>query len=108
LYWDRTSVWAFLDCGTTLANFAARQPAEYKRQALAAFIKGPLKQSMTVARRTIIKVELKSGIRVAFFGCIRAERIELYRIARSHKLSDETARKLVREIELLEARFGTR
>jgi hypothetical protein len=27
---------------------------------------------------------------------------------RSHKLSDETARKLVREIDLLEARFGTR
>ena len=39
---------------------------------------------------------------------LRAERTELYRIARSHKLSDETARKLVREIELLEARFGTR
>jgi CPA1 family monovalent cation:H+ antiporter len=37
---------------------------------------------------------------------LRAER--LYRIARSHKLSDETARKLVREIDLLEARFGTR
>jgi CPA1 family monovalent cation:H+ antiporter len=39
---------------------------------------------------------------------LRAERTGLYRIARSHKLSDETARKLVREIELLEARFGTR
>jgi len=39
---------------------------------------------------------------------LRAERTELYRIARSHKLSDETARKLVREIDLLEARFGTR
>jgi hypothetical protein len=39
---------------------------------------------------------------------LRAERTELYRIARSRKLSDETARKLVREIELLEARFGTR
>jgi CPA1 family monovalent cation:H+ antiporter len=38
---------------------------------------------------------------------LRAERTELYRIARSHKLSDETARKLVREIDLLEARFGT-
>jgi monovalent cation/hydrogen antiporter len=39
---------------------------------------------------------------------LRAERIELYRIARSHKLSEETARKLVREVDLLEARFGTR
>ena len=39
---------------------------------------------------------------------LRAERTELYRIARSHKLSDETARRLVREIDLLEARFGTR
>ena len=39
---------------------------------------------------------------------LRAERTELYRIARSHKLSGETARKLVREVDLLEARFGTR
>jgi monovalent cation/hydrogen antiporter len=39
---------------------------------------------------------------------LRAERTELYRIARSRKLSDETARKLVREIDLLEARFATR
>jgi monovalent cation/hydrogen antiporter len=39
---------------------------------------------------------------------LRAERAELYRIARSRKLSDEIARKLVREVDLLEARFGTR
>ena len=39
---------------------------------------------------------------------LRAERTELYRIARSRKLSDETARRLVGEIDLLEARFGTR
>jgi monovalent cation/hydrogen antiporter len=39
---------------------------------------------------------------------LRAERTEIYRIARSRKLSDETARKLVREIDLLEARFATR
>jgi monovalent cation/hydrogen antiporter len=39
---------------------------------------------------------------------LRAERTELYRICRTRKLSDETARKLVREIDLLEARFGTR
>jgi monovalent cation/hydrogen antiporter len=39
---------------------------------------------------------------------LRAERTELYRIARSRKLSDETARRLVREIDLLEARLGTR
>jgi Na+/H+ antiporter len=39
---------------------------------------------------------------------LRAERNELYRIARSRDLSDETARKLVREVDLLEARFGAR
>jgi monovalent cation/hydrogen antiporter len=39
---------------------------------------------------------------------LRAERAELYRIARSRKLSDEMARKLVREVDLLEARFLTR
>ena len=39
---------------------------------------------------------------------LKAERTELYRIARSDKRADETVRKLVREIDLLEARFGTR
>lgn len=39
---------------------------------------------------------------------LRAERAELYRIARSRKLSDEIARKLVREVDLLEARFAAR
>ncbi len=39
---------------------------------------------------------------------LRAERTELYRRARARQLSDETARKLVREVDLLEARFGTR
>jgi hypothetical protein len=39
---------------------------------------------------------------------LRAERTELYRISRSHELSDETARNLVREVDLLEARFGTK
>jgi len=37
---------------------------------------------------------------------LRAERDELYRITRSKKLSDEMARKLVREVDLQEARFG--
>lgn len=39
---------------------------------------------------------------------LRAERTEFYRMARSRQLSDETARKLVREVDLLESRFGTR
>lgn len=39
---------------------------------------------------------------------LRAERTEFYRIARSHQISDETARNLVREVDLLEARFGTK
>ncbi|SCM71338.1 Uncharacterized Na(+)/H(+) exchanger YjcE [uncultured Pleomorphomonas sp.] len=37
---------------------------------------------------------------------LRAERDEIYRNARARKISDEAARKLVREIDLLEARFG--
>ncbi len=39
---------------------------------------------------------------------LRAERAEFYRMARARQLSDETARKLVREIDLLESRFGAR
>jgi len=38
---------------------------------------------------------------------LRAERTEIYRIARSRELSDETSRKLVRELDLLESRFAT-
>jgi monovalent cation/hydrogen antiporter len=39
---------------------------------------------------------------------LRAERTEFYRMARARRLSDETARKLVREVDLLESRFGTK
>jgi CPA1 family monovalent cation:H+ antiporter len=39
---------------------------------------------------------------------LRAERTEFYRMARTRQLSDETARKLVREVDLLESRFGTK
>jgi monovalent cation/hydrogen antiporter len=39
---------------------------------------------------------------------LRAERSEVYRIARARRLSDETSRKLVRELDLLESRFVTR
>ncbi len=39
---------------------------------------------------------------------LRAERTEIYRIARARRLSDETARKLVRELDLLESRLATR
>jgi monovalent cation/hydrogen antiporter len=39
---------------------------------------------------------------------LRAERAEFYRMARARQLSDETARKLVREVDLLESRFGAR
>lgn len=38
---------------------------------------------------------------------LRAERTEIYRIARARRLSDETSRKLVRELDLLESRFAT-
>jgi CPA1 family monovalent cation:H+ antiporter len=37
---------------------------------------------------------------------LAAERDELYRIARANSVSDEVARKLVREVDLQEARFG--
>jgi hypothetical protein len=39
---------------------------------------------------------------------LRAERAEIFRIARSRGLSDETSRKLVRELDLLESRFAIR
>jgi Na+/H+ antiporter len=39
---------------------------------------------------------------------LRAERTEIYRIARARRISDETSRKLVRELDLLESRFATR
>lgn len=37
---------------------------------------------------------------------LKAERDEIYRIARDNDVSDEIARKLVREVDLQEARFG--
>jgi CPA1 family monovalent cation:H+ antiporter len=39
---------------------------------------------------------------------LRAERTEIFRIARARGLSDEISRKLVRELDLLESRFVTR
>jgi CPA1 family monovalent cation:H+ antiporter len=39
---------------------------------------------------------------------LRDECAEIRRIARSRKLTDEMVRKLVREIDLPEARFGTK
>jgi monovalent cation/hydrogen antiporter len=39
---------------------------------------------------------------------LRAERTEFYRMVRARQLSDETVRKLVREVDLLESRFGTK
>jgi Na+/H+ antiporter len=38
---------------------------------------------------------------------LRAERTEIYRIARARQLSDEISRKLVRELDLLESRSAT-
>lgn len=43
--------------------------------------------------------------RVLRLAAIRAERGEFYRLARAHKLSDEITRKLVRELDLQEARY---
>ncbi len=47
--------------------------------------------------------EIERRLRLA---ALRAERNEVYRIARGHRLSEETARKLVREIDLQETRFA--
>jgi CPA1 family monovalent cation:H+ antiporter len=52
--------------------------------------------------RTMEEVERR--LRLA---AIRAERDELYRLGRSRKISDEIQRKLVREVDLLEARYGS-
>jgi Na+/H+ antiporter len=49
--------------------------------------------------------EIERRLRLA---ALRAERTEIYRIARARRLSDETTRKLVRELDLLESRFATR
>lgn len=43
--------------------------------------------------------------RVLRLGAIRAERDEFYRLGRSHKLTDDLVRKLVREVDLMEARY---
>ncbi len=39
---------------------------------------------------------------------LRAERDEIYRSVRAHKLPEEIARRLVREVDLLETRFGSK
>ncbi|TCL76127.1 Na+/H+ antiporter [Rhizobium sp. BK251] len=48
--------------------------------------------------------EIERSLRLV---ALHAERAELYRIARSGKLPEETTRKLVREVDLLESRFST-
>lgn len=50
--------------------------------------------------RTIEEIERRLR-----FAAIRAERDEIYRLGRSRKISDEILSKLVREIDLLEARY---
>lgn len=47
--------------------------------------------------------EIERRLRLA---ALRAERNEIYRLARGHRLSEEAARKLTGEIDLLEARFA--
>jgi CPA1 family monovalent cation:H+ antiporter len=48
--------------------------------------------------------EIERRLRLA---ALRAERNEIYRLTRGHRLSEEAARKLAGEIDLLEARFAT-
>src|ERR1700716_1088715 len=77
------------------ANLSHQPGASPDSTSLASRIEFPTKTAL--ARRMD---EIERKLRLAG---LRAERTELYRIARSRKLSDETARRLVREIDLLEA-----
>lgn len=45
--------------------------------------------------------------RELYLVAIRAERDEFYRLARAHQVSDEMARRLVAEVDLLETRFSS-
>ncbi len=79
-----------------LADARARIIADYRQRIDARSKSGTVRD---VARRSD-EIERKLWL----IGS-RAEREEIFRLARSLQLSDETARKLVREIDLLEARI---
>lgn len=63
-------------------------------------------RARTVEERVLARKagEIERRLRVAG---LRAERDELYRMARSGRLSDEVVRALVRELDLQESRYGT-
>jgi CPA1 family monovalent cation:H+ antiporter len=53
------------------------------------------------------EARIRDGIERGFrLTALRAERAEIFRLARARALSDDTARRLVREIDLAETRFG--
>ena len=71
----------------------------------------PYRQRLETRARTVEEQvlarkagEIERRLRVAG---LRAERDELYRMARSGRLSDEAVRALVRELDLQESRYGT-
>jgi CPA1 family monovalent cation:H+ antiporter len=55
------------------------------------------------AEEARIRDRIERGFRLT---ALRAERAEIFRLARARALSDDTARRLVREIDLAETRFG--
>ncbi len=78
-------------CGRIMAQYRQRIEARLKTN-----------KDSFLARRVD---EIERRLRLV---ALRAERDELYRIARSGKLTDETTRTLVREIDLQESRFIAR
>lgn len=61
-------------------------------------------RSVEEAEKMRLIGEIERQLRLAG---LRAERDELFRLVRTRHLSDELVRKLVREIDLLEARLTT-
>ena len=62
----------------------------------------------TTSREAFLTRKIDEIERTLRLTGLRAERTEIYRIARARRLSDETSRKLVRELDLLESRCATR
>ncbi|TAN03353.1 MAG: Na+/H+ antiporter [Rhodanobacteraceae bacterium] len=79
------------------ANAASRVIAIYQRRAQAS---APSDEKAARVLRKADSVERKLRL-----SALRAERAEYFNLARQRKLSDETSRKLVREVDLIESRY---
>ncbi|MEJ1965534.1 MAG: hypothetical protein WDO56_29915 [Gammaproteobacteria bacterium] len=81
------------------AQAAARIIAHYRQRIEA----HPAERADADVARKVDDIE-----RRLYLLALGAERKEVYRIARSGGLTDESTRKLVREIDLLESRYSAR